>query len=552
VERDLTALAEREFDVVVVGGGIAGICTAWDAASRGFSVALLERQDFVSGASANCLKIVHSGVRHMQRFDLGQVRATSRERATLFRIAPHQVRPLPMLLPAYGHGLRGPELLAAGVRAYDLLTSDHNRSVSDADHLLPRGRRLAAREVVDLAPQIATRGLTGGMLFYEAQMESPVRLAFSFLHAAVDAGARVANYTEATVLRRRGERVEGVEVTDRLGGETFPVRGRIVVDAAGGCAALLRGGPSPRSLRFTRDICLVISRPPPTHHAVAVVTPDRARAAGLHRGGRHLILAPWRNRLLAGAWHRPLADDEVIAPVTEAEVHGLVTQLNEACPGLGLSLEEVALCQTGAVLASCARNGAMTRGRSAIIDHAEHGVHGLITLVTRLYTMARLDAERTVDLVCAKLSRTLPPTTLRPIFGGALDGVESYRRSALEERPDGVSEVAIEGLVRRYGSAHRRVLRHALHDPAMARRLGDSDVLAAEVAFAVREEMAQTLDDVVFRRTELGTGGHPGEALGEAAAAMAQLLGWSGERMRAEMEQVKRHFFRPAANAAAA
>ena len=133
MRRDLTALADRVYDLVVVGGGIYGACAAWDATLRGLSVALLERQDFGGATTANSLKMVHGGIRYLQHADIYRVRESSRERRALLRIAPHLVRPLPIVIPTYGHGLQGKEFLSAGIKAYELLTCDRNRGLRDPE-----------------------------------------------------------------------------------------------------------------------------------------------------------------------------------------------------------------------------------------------------------------------------------------------------------------------------------------------------------------------------------------------------------------------------------
>jgi glycerol-3-phosphate dehydrogenase len=152
VKRDLAALAGREHDLLVIGGGIHGAAVAWDAAQRGLAVGLVEAADFGSGASWNSLKTIHGGLRHLQRADVAGLRESSRERAALLRIAPALVRPLPFLLPAYGHGRRGPEFLAAGLLADALLTPDRNRSVP-ASVRLPRNRVLSRAEVLARVPR---------------------------------------------------------------------------------------------------------------------------------------------------------------------------------------------------------------------------------------------------------------------------------------------------------------------------------------------------------------------------------------------------------------
>ena len=161
MRREINALAGREFDLVVVGGGIFGICAAWDAAQRGISVALIERGDFAHAASANCFKMVHGGVRYLQHMDLPRLRQSSHERNILLRIAPHMVRPLPILTPTYGHGLTGKELMGAALRVYDTLAWDRNSGIREPARMLPPGHLLSRDEALATNHGIREEGLNG-------------------------------------------------------------------------------------------------------------------------------------------------------------------------------------------------------------------------------------------------------------------------------------------------------------------------------------------------------------------------------------------------------
>ncbi len=137
MKRDLHELAGERYDLLVIGGGISGVCAAWDAALRGLSVALLEQADFAHAASGNCFKMIHGGIRYLQHADLVRARESAAERSALLRIAPHQSRPLPIFIPTYGHGMKGKEILFAGMKAYDLLTLDRNRGIGDPSRRIP-------------------------------------------------------------------------------------------------------------------------------------------------------------------------------------------------------------------------------------------------------------------------------------------------------------------------------------------------------------------------------------------------------------------------------
>ena len=197
MERDPSKLQRNKYDLLVIGGGIYGACVTWDAALRGLSVALVEKGDFASATSANSLKIIHGGLRYLQHGDFKRMRESIRERRTLMEIAPHLVHPLPVLIPTFGHGMQGREVLSLALMINDLIGFDRNR-LDDPEKHICRGRVISRRECLELLPGIHKKDLTGGAIFHDAQVYNSERLVLSFIRSAEKAGAELANYVEVT------------------------------------------------------------------------------------------------------------------------------------------------------------------------------------------------------------------------------------------------------------------------------------------------------------------------------------------------------------------
>jgi glycerol-3-phosphate dehydrogenase len=399
VKRDLAALAAREWDVAVVGGGIYGAAVAWDAAQRGLAVALVEREDFGAGASWNSLKTIHGGMRYLQKLDLARLRQSARERATLLAIAPEIVRPLPFVVPTYGHGTTGREALALGLLLNDWLTRDRNRGLPPG-HRIPDARTVSAAEALRLLPGLERRGLTGAALWHDAQAASTERLTLALLHAAAGAGALPANHAEAAAFLRAAGRVAGVAVRDALGGGTLEVRARIVVNAAGPWAdeVLARGGVPRPSAPLLRARNLVLRRPPAVPFAVGAKT-----------GGRFLFLVPWEGRTIVGTSYEP-------AEAPPSDPLAFFDEVARTFPWAGIGRADVAVVHEGLVPGRGDASGLSTRPR--LHDHeAEDGLPGLVSLQGVKYTTARLVAERAVDLVVRRLGRASPPcrTAVTPL-----------------------------------------------------------------------------------------------------------------------------------------
>lgn len=552
MRRNVSALAERQYDLVIIGGGIFGICTAWDAVLRGLSVALIDRGDFAHATSANCFKMVHGGIRYLQHGDLIRIRQSNQERNALLRIAPHLVQPLPIVVPTYGHSMKGKEILRIGFFVYDLLTVDRNFGITDPKRRIPRERFISRRDVLDLFPHLEKSGLTGAAIIYDGQMYSAPRLALAFLESAVLAGAEAANYVEAINLCRRRDRVFGVEAKDKLTGDRFEIRAKLVVNAAGPWAEQFLDAQELQlcsGSTYSRDAAFVVPRRLPGKYALAVPGRTKDPDAILSRQSRHLFLVPWRDYTLVGVWHVVHSGSPDSFTVTADEVEGFIDEINEAYTGINLTPDDVLLWNAGLVLFGNNRTGIadLSYGkRSRIIDHArEHGVEGLLTLIGVRYTTARCEASRAVNLVCKKLGKaaTKCTTATTPIHGGHFEYFDRLVKDAIKQCPFPINNKAMQSLLHNHGSEYRAVL-HCLDENSLwAETIGASSTIKAEVIHAVREEMAQKLGDVVFRRTDLGTGEHPGAAaLGTCAELMATELGWNSSRIRKEIEEVTSGF----------
>lgn len=553
MKRDLTALSNKEYDIIVIGCGAFGSCVAWDAALRGLSVALVERGDFCQATSANHLKMVHGGIRYLQHFDFYRIRESNLERNILLRIAPHLVQPLPVIIPTYGHGMHGKEVLATGLMLYNLIVFDRNKGLRDPDRRIPLANIITRNKVLELFPDLDKKGLTGAGLFHDGQMYNPPRLVLSFLKSAVEYGAVVGNYLEAINFLRKGDRVKGIKVRDRLNNNEFDIRGKSVINASGPWAERLLDSKIGISLNpqqtYSRDACFVISRRLTEKYALAVQGNTRDPDAILSRKQRHLFIAPWRDYTLIGVWHIVYQGNPDKFIVSNNELQLFLDEINQAYPHYNLTLSDISMWNAGLVLFGKNKPGAANLSygkRSLLIDHSlTHNVEGLITLIGVRATTARGVAEKAVNLAAEKMGGKTPVsrTSITPIYGGEIDFFEDFLKQAIKNRPETIEAHSMRPLIHNYGSQYRKVLNYIDENSAWAETLGSSKVLKAEVIHAVREEMAQKLVDVVFRRTDLGTAGYPGEdALKESAYLMASEMDWDHERVKKELNETHAAF----------
>ncbi len=553
MKRDLQRLSRESFDVLVVGGGIFGICTAWEAVSRGLSVALIESVDFGHATSANCFKVIHGGVRYMQHADLARVRASVKERSVFLNVAPQLARPLPIVIPTYGKGKQGKAFLHAGMTAYDLITADRNRSIADPSRQIPSHQMLGRDEVLSQFPWLGESSeqsdFTGGVLFYDGQMYSPERLALAFVRTAAEAGACVANYVRAQRFIRHGKRVTGVEAIDVISGDRFAIEAKVTINAAGPWAERLLADTGAdfkltRACTFSRDAWFLVRRPWVSENALALQARNRDPDALLSRNARHLFVVPWRGQTIIGVWHvvTDMAPDAVDVPDTDLEA--FVSEVNWACPDLNITMNEVGCWNAGLVLFADVQKSKSNLSygkRSRIIDHSEeNGVDGLVSLIGVRYTTARGEACRVMKLISRKLQLSIAPSTSHRtrLHGGDIDDFDGLRQQVAAELGTEVDSATVGAVSSFHGSDYRAVLACAVD---ASRTIAGSHVLRAEVTHACRHEMAVRLDDMVMRRTELIDGCHPGAAvIEEVAGIMASELGWSDSRRAQEIDIVNR------------
>ena len=546
--RNTTALNNTEFDVLIIGGGAFGAAALREAALRGLNAALIERGDFGAGASAECFKMVHGGIRYLQHMDFPRLRASAHERSAFLRIAPHLVNPLPIAIPTYGHGRKGKAFLGAGASLYDLCTIDRNRGIRDPRRQIKNTLFLSRGEVLARFPHLEAPNLTGAVVFEDGQMYNPARLVLAFARAAVELGATAANYVAAENFLWEGTRVAGVKARDVLSGDTFDIRARVTLNAAGPWADYLLNDPEHfpkhRRLPFSRDAYFIVDRKPTSEYAVAVQALSRDKDAVLARATRHLFTVPWRDKTLIGVWHRLWPESPDTAHITEEEIATWMQELNTVYPALQLKPAEVCFANCGLVpFGETATETELSFGKkSRITDHRETGVQGLVSLAGIRYTTARIDATEALETLLEQFTGSYRQidsslSTRMALPGGEIENFSDFERHAQRHSTRFVPASTIRSLLRNHGTRYSQVLQTADGEAAL---VPQSDTLAAEVRYAVEHEMAVRLDDVVMRRTDLSAGRHPGEsAVKFVAEKMSALLGWNEQRAREEIKRTE-------------
>ena len=510
--RSRIADTRRMWDVLVVGGGATGLGAAVDAAARGYAALLLERDDFAKGTSSRSTKLIHGGVRYLKQGHIGLVREALHERGILRRTAPHLVRDLGFVVPAYDWW-EGP-FYGIGFKLYDALAGELGLGPS---------RLLSVGETLERIPTVAREGLRGGVIYHDAQFDD-ARLAVTLVLTLLDLGGTPVNYMEVTDLLKTGGRVAGVRARDALTGEDIELRARTVINATGVFCDRLRRRDRPDAaplVTASQGIHLVLPR--------RFLPGDSAIMVPHTEDGRVLFAVPWQDRVLLGTTDTPVPEpDPEPAPFPEE----IAFLLRHAARYLAHAPEpEDVLCAfAGLRPLFNAAPGASTAALSR--EHAiEVAESGLVTITGGKWTTYRRMGQDVIDRALGT-ERASATEELR--LHGWTDG-------------DGAPGLA------EYGTDAAQVLALAKEDPSLAAPLHPRlPYRRAQVVWAARREMAMTVEDVLARRTRALL--LDARASADAAPAVADLLArelgrddaWKAGQIASYRDLVRRHLVAPA------
>lgn len=552
-ERYLERLASEPFDLLVIGGGITGAGVALDAAGRGLRTALVERGDFAAGTSSRSSKLVHGGLRYLQQKEFRLVYEALAERQRLLRLAPHLVKPLPFLIPVFASGVAGKAKARAYARGVGAALWMYD--ATGGARIGKLHKRLSRREALELMPDLDGRHLAAGFLYYDARVDD-ARLTLTVAKTAASLGAVTVNRVEATGLLRESGRVAGAVLTDRLTGNRVEVRASVVVNAAGVWADELRAmdeGTNPRSIRPAKGVHITLPAGRPALDIAAVLSVPGDR--------RSVFVIPWGDRIYVGTtdtdYDGPLEDPQCTAadidyllgalnawvtkPIARHEVLGAWAGLRPLVGGPPPGGDG------GSAPAPSSKTTDLSRRHAVRVAPS-----GLVTIVGGKLTTYRAMAEDTVDeavrvmrLSTSGSGRDRRGARLRvpdsrsgstPLFGA--EGYEELTQEGAPQRL-GLPNDVVAHLAGRFGGHAQAVAAMVRDRPELGERLVPGlPYLKAEAVYAVRYEMALTLEDVLSRRTRallLDIAATAGAA-GSVADLMAPELGWSDDERTRQVE----------------
>ena len=550
-KRDLSALAEQEFDVVIVGGGITGAWLSLHCAQQGYKTALIEKADYASQTSAASSKLLHGGIRYLQQMQFDKVRESAMERAEFIYAAPHLSKAVPFVVPTYPDFKRSKFFLSCGMLAYQALCLGQNSVIDSKEQGLGGIDSINADQLNQIC-DLDNEPHTGAVVFNERHMIDSERMVLAIIQTARERGAEVHNYVAATGFLGDDDTVSGVVARDQLSGNQFSINSHLVINAAGpwidGLNRKLKNADTaPRINSFaigshivTRQIC---------DHAIALTTKHQA-GSKIDRGGRHVFAIPWRGYSLIGTSHNEIDGADGDISLQAEHVEQLIDAINDAMPKASLTRDDIVSGYSGLYdfrtnnIKSTVYQGS---GEYQIIDHqSANKVSGLVTALGAKYTTGRKVSAMTMKVVNTKLLNSKPGTNKsssdkklvrQKLRGSDYASLAELQRAKIEQHKDHYSAATIKHLIMSYGSDIDEFLSSIDGKPKLQTLICTTQPdLFGQVVWAIDREQAVTLNDVVFGRTSLGLLGLQMDELSAIAALMATQLGWSADELERQLK----------------
>ena len=534
---------ENHYDIIVIGGGITGVCVAYEAATRGLKVALFEKDDFGQATSAATSKLIHGGLRYLKNFEYGLVRESLTERKVWENIAPNFVYPIPFMVPTYSNLKSNKVVLFIGMVLYDLLSLDKAFTWDDSKKL-PLHKTISASKTLKLETCVPNKKLTGSSIYYDCQNINPERLTLGVLKSAMVLGAKASNYARVKSFVINENEVKGVNVVDLITQKEHRFTADITINCTGPWTDIVLNSANSNTANNQHHIrrsegIHILTKKLCHKHAITIMTKD----------GRHVMIMPWRNHTLIGTTDKVYHGSPDDYCVTRESIQGLIDEINENFGFEKLKYSDVQFAYGGLrpLVDDQTKESYETSRKYEIYDNSKEGLDGLITVEGGKYTTSRKLASQTINVVAKKLKRDLglSVTNKRYLSDSDIKNMESFIKQLVLRYPQ-FSEATINYIGRNYGLQCHTIFRLAMYDKPLAQVLNDDGEILAEVVYVLKKEMAYTLTDVFFRRTGLGTLGFPGgETFTLVMNTVKDFFKWDEKRTQDEIDKVMKVFNLP-------
>lgn len=527
----------KEYDLIIIGGGINGCGIARDASERGLKVLLLEKEDFGSGCTSASSRLIHGGLRYLEHFEFDLVRESLYERELLLKNASHLITPLELCVPIYKKDKRGYFLIKAGMLLYDFLSFDKS---------LKSHKMFSKDEFLRHEPAVKQEDLVGGAVFYDCQAEYPERICLENILMAKQKGAVVLNHAKVLSINSSLNKIKNVEFLDVLSGKTFIVSGKVIVNAS---------GPWVDELTKTLNIKRKTGCTKGSHIIIKKFKdgPTRGLYVSAKSDNRPFFILPWQNYYLIGTTDISFSGNLENVKISEPEINYLMSEVNNILKKTKISKTDILFTYSGVRPLPYCENlkpSDITR-KHIVFDHGSEGIQNFISVIGGKLTTYRNLSEQVVNLVLKKLNHSSVPCKTRDIafirnIGSSLDEYFKLNSKKVQKKY-GVDDDIFKHLIKLYGSQYKNVLDLTLKDAELGYLLDSYSLnIRAQVIYAIQNELAYTISDVLLRRTTLGLNeklGHDSVLL--VGGILKQFLNYSDDEIKSQIKNYEENVIKP-------
>ncbi|MFW2440715.1 MAG: FAD-dependent oxidoreductase [Arenicellales bacterium] len=555
MQRDIDRLSTETFDVLIVGSGIYGATMARQCALQGLKVALIEKDDFGGATSANSLKIIHGGLRYLQSMDIKRMRQSISARRRLLKIAENSVVPLPCVIATSKRFMRSRLLMGVALMMNNIISWDRNNGLAENSRI-PNSKLLSRNEYKNIVSGLADE-VTGAAFWHDAMALNTERLTLDFILSADTNGACVANYVFAERYLLQKNRITGIAARDSLSNKSFNISAKQIIDARGPWSGFIKPGlPNISNSGYPAwalSFNVIVKKQIFQDYAVGL-SAGTCRSAKIDDEldeGREFFFVPWRDCTIIGTAYRAYTGHPDESKPGHEDLTKFIQQLNVLYPAAELELSDVVFVQHGLLPAEAGQGKPDVEllNQPLIIEHDKTGgPAGLTSVIGVKYTTALPVADLLVKKITKKLGLKYKKIIAEPLLTEpATIELEKSNQPQEETMLSEEENGSIALLKQRFGIKYLEIISMINEWPGLAEQLiSDPPVIAAEIIYSVRSEMAVSLSDVVFRRTGIGSAGHPGKALLEKIAdLLARELSWSEEIKQQEINRVEEVYGHP-------
>ncbi|OFZ60192.1 MAG: hypothetical protein A2328_05565 [Bdellovibrionales bacterium RIFOXYB2_FULL_36_6] len=527
MKRDIEKLSKDEFDILVIGGGIHGITVAREAAKNGYKTALIEMNDFGHSTSFNSMKVIHGGLRYLQHGNLKRIRQSIRSRKIMQNVAPHLIKAVPFLVPTFGRGLKSKNIMRLALSVNDLISFNRNYNIAFQNRI-PGGYVISREEILKLIPGINTEKFTGGAVWYEAVVQNTERMLLEFLYEANQYDFTAANYVVALEFINSDDGIKEVKVKDLINSSEFNISARVFVNAVGPWFNQIQ-----KKLEFnkpqrklTKAVNIIVRKNFFADYSVGLEGKENFSdtEALFKRGKRLFFFVPIQNYTMIGTTYK-LYDGKVNGlEITKEDINEIIEEANYLFPSSQLTFDDVSFYHVGLVpMDEKSSAGSIQAERHSTVSEYSRN---LFSIKSVKYTTAPVIAEEVVKKIKKKI---------KPSY--------SYKKEVktiTKNYSGNIPQVVAERLIKTYGSHCNKIFELINENKSYLNLISENPpIITAEIVYAIRNEMALTLKDVILRRTGMGMLECPSlESIRAVASIISQELGWDKPKEISEINNL--------------